>query len=730
MHFVRSRPEASQDDAQQPARQTQSAALEPAREAYGSRFSRFLVRFLGVIVAMVMFVISSAMNFRFGMTLGTTPLDSYFYAFASLTADGFKALLPFIVIGLWHGRKRTMALGAVGVWVLCVAWSMASAIGFASMTRDVTTAKRAATNDERQALRERADRLAKNIALLPAHRPAAVVSAAIENADIPPRIWRRTRKCTDVTRPDSRAACEPVLVLRQELATAQQAAKLEADLKQTRALLGKQKVIGERTDPQAETIASILNWAGAGKKPADASAADVRIILAVMITILIEAGSSLGFTVVALGSRDMPKRYVPNRHAAARERAERRLNRRIEKLKFKIREQELKQEVRRLRQQAAGRTATPEDGVRETAVHSAQTDGSGRALSSGASDAGQILDATSHRAADASRQLPAPVSVISMSIASPPARGPDVRYQVSSETLASAARRDLEAFGTTGYMNGQVHIGAAFSTGDGAIRPPVVFASGPSNAEGSKQSFTPEPFAGADEPKSLGSRTTAVPALLRRARGVLRRGDALPAQVPQRHVVMDPGRSIGHSALLGIAARARTALEIARTRLGANASDTEEGGRLIASQGHNIGPDDVVVLQAKQSQDDEPESDLPSHDRNRDEVMNAQHSASETSKTTTAPQTTDAARNASEADDASPQEEPQDTKPDDASSGSQDHVSAGAVAGLTERTAPPLRTVPPTDAANANKATTQKAPARPRVNLDISANRSAGVRGL
>lgn len=322
------------------------------RETAFSRLCRWTIWLIGIAVATAMFVISASMNFRFGLTLGTTVVDNYLYAFASLAADGFKALLPFVIIGLWYGKQRLIALGAVGVWVLCVVWSLASAIGFASSTRDDTTALRAATSDERRILRERAGRLEQRIKLLPPHRPAAVVDAEIKNAALPRRIWVRTAECTDVTRDDSLRFCQPVLELRRELAVAKQAADLEKQLATVRGRLSKVKVVSPRADPQGETIASIVKWAGPQDSAGNVEASDVRNALAALITILIEAGSSLGFTMIVLGVRGMPKDMktpVPRR----RVRAERQLQRKLDHLMISVREQQMELEVRRIRAQIA-----------------------------------------------------------------------------------------------------------------------------------------------------------------------------------------------------------------------------------------------------------------------------------------------------------------------------------------------------------------------------------------
>lgn len=267
-------------------------AEEGGQPGFAGWVGRNVVLAIGLVVAGVMFALSAWMNFRFGLTLGASETEQWVYGLASVTSDAFKALLPFLIIGLWRGHKL-LALAAILVWLLCVSWSLASAIGFASSTRDVTVATREATNDQRAALRERAERLEAQIALLPTHRPAGALQAAIANADVPREVWTRTSQCTDVTIPASLEACRGVLALRQELAVAEDSARLEQALEATRRELGGVAVIGDKGDPQAETIGFVTGL----------EAGAVRGWLALLITALIETGSSLGFTIVALGSR-------------------------------------------------------------------------------------------------------------------------------------------------------------------------------------------------------------------------------------------------------------------------------------------------------------------------------------------------------------------------------------------------------------------------------------------
>lgn len=273
-------------------------AAEPAAGAVtgfsGTSLSlgRALVLLIGFALAGTLFAISAWMNYRFGRTLGVEETDRALYGAASLAADGFKALSPFLLIGLWRARRWLLAGLGAALWALCVAWSLASALGFAAATREASTAARAEAIGAQTALRERAARLESQMALLPAHRPAAAVAAEIEAAGVPRDVWRRTDQCRDVTRPDSLAACQNVLTLRRELAAAEQAARLEAALAETRAALAAAPRLGDSADPQAEALSGLL-----GESPGA-----VRGGLALVITGLIELGASLGFTLVAIGA--------------------------------------------------------------------------------------------------------------------------------------------------------------------------------------------------------------------------------------------------------------------------------------------------------------------------------------------------------------------------------------------------------------------------------------------
>ena len=72
---------------------------------------RFIVAAVGTIVSIGLIAVSTIMNFRFGQVLGTTPLDGLIYGTASACVDGFKVILPFVMIWAWQ-RRQVLAICA------------------------------------------------------------------------------------------------------------------------------------------------------------------------------------------------------------------------------------------------------------------------------------------------------------------------------------------------------------------------------------------------------------------------------------------------------------------------------------------------------------------------------------------------------------------------------------------------------------------------------------------
>ncbi len=244
---------------------------------------------LGVLAASVLLVVSAAMNWRFGFQLGVTEFDSHLYASASAAADCMKALVPFLIFAAIRNRMWSQALAAGLVWGVVTVYSLTSALGHAALNRGDTSAKRASEVQAYKDLRADLDRAKTQLGWVPAHRPAATVQSDLNGLQNQRR-WRATKGCTDVTVAASRRFCDNHAKLAAELASANEAAKLESRIAESQAKLGKlDGVTHSSADPQAAVLAKVAGVFVSGIK-----VEDVQMALTIFIALLLEVGSGLG----------------------------------------------------------------------------------------------------------------------------------------------------------------------------------------------------------------------------------------------------------------------------------------------------------------------------------------------------------------------------------------------------------------------------------------------------
>jgi hypothetical protein len=105
----------------------------------------------------------------------------------------------------------------------------------------------------------------------------------------------------------SRAAWAEVLRLRQELVTAEAAERLESKVVAGRARLATVSVAGADADPQATAFASLIG----------VEQTHIRAGIAFLMALILEAGSALGFAIVATATKGFPQpqHQTIHRHA-------------------------------------------------------------------------------------------------------------------------------------------------------------------------------------------------------------------------------------------------------------------------------------------------------------------------------------------------------------------------------------------------------------------------------
>ena len=155
------------------------------------------------------------------------------------------------------GTVRRFAAGAVFA-VLFVA-SMIAVDGMLMKLRSDWAATRGnAINAHADAQRQVRD-LESEIAALGNPRPVSVLQAEVQSEKIDMGIWRRSKECSDITRDESKTACQPILALYKERGAAARKAEIEPQLAQARAKL--EAIDPPKTaDPQAEALAKAFGF--------------------------------------------------------------------------------------------------------------------------------------------------------------------------------------------------------------------------------------------------------------------------------------------------------------------------------------------------------------------------------------------------------------------------------------------------------------------------------------
>ena len=249
---------------------------------------RHVLGIAGVTAAAVLLLVSAAMNWRFGYTLGKSEFESQLYGGASAAADCFKALLPFFIFAALRNRSYSQALGGALLFAVCFSYSLTSSLGFAALNRADITGLRVlkVENDCRVPARGHLERSREALKVLPAHRPAGTVNGEIEAFKQNGR-WVSSAGCADATAAKSMSYCEGFFKLKAELAIAEQADKLEAKVSQLSTRVGAldAEAATKATDPQSQMLASLTGR----------STEEIQLGLTLLIALLVELGASLGF---------------------------------------------------------------------------------------------------------------------------------------------------------------------------------------------------------------------------------------------------------------------------------------------------------------------------------------------------------------------------------------------------------------------------------------------------
>lgn len=248
---------------------------------------RYTLGSFGVLVACVLLLVSAKMNYRFGYSLGKTPEDGEIYAWASVAADVFKALVPFFFFAAWRSKAWAAALAAFAVWLVVTGYALTGALGHSLLNRMETAGKRTLAAETHKDLRAGLKKNQDDLNWLPSSRSTDAVKAEMESLRAKNMLlWTNSSECERPEGKGQRTFCGDYFKLKGELGNAESAAKFRAKIEDIEGKLAdtKNDAVMEEADPQAGTLAKVTGT----------QVSTVQFALAIMIVALLEFGSGLG----------------------------------------------------------------------------------------------------------------------------------------------------------------------------------------------------------------------------------------------------------------------------------------------------------------------------------------------------------------------------------------------------------------------------------------------------
>jgi hypothetical protein len=106
-----------------------------------------LIARAGAIVALGFLFASAVANYIFGASLGRSRWEAMLYGAVGVLAVAMNALAPFYLHWSREAGRRATVVSIIGLWSLCLAYSLTSALGFAAQNREGVAVSREVTQD-------------------------------------------------------------------------------------------------------------------------------------------------------------------------------------------------------------------------------------------------------------------------------------------------------------------------------------------------------------------------------------------------------------------------------------------------------------------------------------------------------------------------------------------------------------------------------------------------------
>lgn len=254
----------------------------------------FLLLGLLAIATAVSVVITMRLNYLFVVSMVEDAEKKLLVGWGTVIADLWKACGLIFVPLLWRWKRHALAGAAAFVWTLCFVWAVATLLGSVAQERMATTGSRENLQANYREIEGQLIHLERQRAKLPATRTVAELEALLAAALARPiEIAGRIRTIDELSKACSRPErvtidpCREVAELKVELASAAEAARIDARLAElrTRAALLREHGAILASDVQGEMIARVTRGV--------LSAKDAALGLPLLVTAVFEAIGAL-----------------------------------------------------------------------------------------------------------------------------------------------------------------------------------------------------------------------------------------------------------------------------------------------------------------------------------------------------------------------------------------------------------------------------------------------------
>lgn len=194
------------------------------------------VRLIGVCASLAMIAASMAMNGIYMFRIGQTVIEGAVLAMVSVSADSMKAVLPVRIAMMWRERQYVRVAGASVLELILFALAVMAALGYAVENRDTVAGRRDVRANERAMATREVERIERELAQVGPSRPRGALEEELKRLRMDP-VFGRSKQCSEPTGPVSRDWCSSYRKVSAELASAEDKARLEGELRGAKAEL-------------------------------------------------------------------------------------------------------------------------------------------------------------------------------------------------------------------------------------------------------------------------------------------------------------------------------------------------------------------------------------------------------------------------------------------------------------------------------------------------------------